>query len=162
MSTIEVIDHPFEGHDAAFMTTAYRVPDDDCQCVAPGTAPAKTRPISTLAVRSFVTSVVDGATVPAGRATELRGLAFDGGSGIRRVEVSTDGGATWRDAALGRDLGRYSFREWRMPATFATRGPATLMVRATSVAGEMQPTAATWNPSGYRRNVVEATHVTVV
>ncbi len=35
------------------------------------------------------------------------------------------------------------------------------MVRATSVDGETQPTTATWNPSGYRRNVIEATHVTV-
>ncbi len=161
LSAIEVIDHVFDGHDAAFMTTAYRVPDNDCQCVAPGTVPAKTRPISTLAVRSFVTSVADGDRLPIRREVALRGLAFDGGTGIRRVEVSIDGGSTWADAALGPDLGRYSFRDWRLPVTFRNPGPATLMVRATSVGGETQPTTATWNPAGYRRNVVEATHVTV-
>ena len=161
LSEIEVLDHAFEGLDAAFMTTAYRVPDNDCQCVPPGTAPPKTRPISTLAVRSFITSVENGATLPARRAVTLKGLAFDRGTGIRRVEVSVDDGETWRDARLGRDLGRFSFREWRLPARFETKGAVTLMVRATSMAGETQPTAATWNPAGYRRNAVEFTRVTI-
>ena len=57
LSEIEVLDHAFEGLDAAFMTTAYRVPDNDCQCVAPGTAPPKTRPISTRALRRFIPRV---------------------------------------------------------------------------------------------------------
>lgn len=161
LSEIEVLDHAFEGLDAAFMTTAYRVPDNDCQCVEPGTAPPKTRPISTLAVRSFVTSVENGATLPSRRPVTLKGLAFDHGTGIRRVEVSIDDGTTWRDATLGRDLGRFSFRDWRLPARFETKGAATLKVRATSVGGETQPTTATWNPAGYRRNIVESTRVTI-
>lgn len=41
LSEIEVLDRPFEGHDAFFMTKGYRVPDNDCQCVAPGTPPAR-------------------------------------------------------------------------------------------------------------------------
>ena len=159
LSEIEVIDHVFDGHDAFFMTTGYRVPDNDCQCVAPGSAAAKTRPISTLPTRSFITSVVDGGTLR--RRAELKGIAFDGGSGIRNVEVSIDGGRQWLDAALGKDLGRFSFREWRMPVTFLLKGPATLMVRATSNAGETQPMTADWNPAGYRRHVVESTTVTI-
>ncbi|CAN5778390.1 molybdopterin-dependent oxidoreductase [soil metagenome] len=161
LSEIEVLDHPFEGHDALFMTTAYRVPDNDCQCVAPGTAAAKTRPISTLAVRSFITSVQNGGVLPAGRAVELKGIAFDAGAGIKTVEVSIDGGQQWREAALGKDLGRYSFREWRAPATFAQKGKAVLMVRAVNQKGEGQPAIADWNPAGYRRHVVESTAVTI-
>jgi DMSO/TMAO reductase YedYZ molybdopterin-dependent catalytic subunit len=33
LSEIEVLDHAFEGHDAFFMTTGYRLPDNDCHCV---------------------------------------------------------------------------------------------------------------------------------
>ena len=162
LSDIEVIDQTYAGHDSVFMTTAYRVPDNDCQCVAPGTTPAKTRPISTLAVRSFITSVVNGAKLPAGRTVELKGIAFDGGAGIKNVDVSIDGGREWRPAKLGHDLGRYSFREWRLPLNFAQRGDVVLMVRATNRQGEVQPTTATWNPAGYRRNVIESTAVTII
>jgi sulfite dehydrogenase len=161
LSQIEVIDHDFDGHDALFMTTAYRVPDNDCQCVAPGTAAAKTRPISTLPVRSFITNVHSGAVLNAGRHFELKGIAFDGGAGIRAVEVSIDGGRSWLQAALGTDLGRFSFREWRAPVRFERKGPAVLMVRARNRAGEVQPAVADWNPAGYRRHVIESTPVTI-
>ena len=161
LSDIEVIDRTFDGHDAFFMTTAYRVPDNDCQCVAPGTTAAKTRPISTLPVRSFLTSVAAGGVLPARRAVELKGIAFDGGAGIKTVEVSTDGGKSWRNAALGQDLGRYSFREWRLPVTFTQKGPAVLMVRASNKQGETQPMTADWNPAGYRRHVVESYPVNI-
>jgi len=161
LSDIEVIDSEFTGHDALFMTTAYRVPDNDCQCVAPGTAAAKTRPISLLPVRSFITSLASGDSVPGGRMVELKGIAFDGGAGIREVQLSIDGGASWRPASLGRDLGPFSFREWKLPVRFAKPGPAVLMVRAANRRGEVQPLEADWNPSGYRRHVVESYHVVI-
>jgi hypothetical protein len=73
-------------------------------------------------VRSFVTLPAPGATVPAGRAVEVAGIGFDGGSGIRAVEISCDGGSTWAAAALDNDLGRYSFRRWRYRWSPAARG----------------------------------------
>ena len=161
LADIEVIDGDFSGHDAFFMTTAYRVPDNDCLCVAPGTAAAKTRPISTLPVRSFITSVAAGGVLPAGRSVELKGIAFDSGAGLASVNVSVDGGRTWREASLGADLGRYSFREWRLPVTFSAKGRAVLMVRAADRSGEVQPLEADWNPGGYRRHAVESTPVTI-
>ena len=63
--------------------------------------------------------------MPAGRAVEVEGIAFDGGSGIRGVEVSTDGGSTWAAATLGDDLGRYSFRRWRYRWTPAVTRAST-------------------------------------
>lgn len=161
VTEIEVIDHTFEGHDAFFMTTGYRLPDNDCNCVAPGTVPEKTRPIATLPVRSFLTSVRDGDVLKAGVDVELKGIAFDGGAGIRSVDVSLDEGRSWRPAKLGKDLGRFSFREWRLPARFERRGPAVLQVRATNQTGEVQPERAVWNPGGYRRHVIESTNVTI-
>ena len=104
-----MIDQVFDGF---WMKPAYRIPDNDCACVEPGTTPAATRPIGRFNVRSFITSVQDGARVRAGQPTVVRGIAFDGGQGIREVAYSTDGGQTWREAKLGADLGRYSFREF--------------------------------------------------
>ena len=161
LSDIEVIDQSFDGPDALFMTTAYRVPDNDCQCVAPGSAAAQTRPISTLPVRSFITSLKGGDTLQRARTVELKGIAFDGGAGIQAVDVSIDGGQQWRAATLGPDLGRYSFREWRLPVSFARQGSAVLMVRARNRQGEVQPATADWNPAGYRRRVIESTPVNI-
>lgn len=161
LAQIEVMDHAFEGHDALFMTTAYRLPDNDCGCVAPGTAPGKTRPISTLPVRSFITSVANGGTLPSGRPVELKGIAFDSGAGLQTVDVSLDGSSSWLPAKLGRDLGRYSFREWSLPVHFAQKGRAVLMVRAANRQGEVQPASTTWNPGGYRRHVIESYNVTI-
>ena len=162
VSEIDVIDTEYAGHDAFFMTTAYRVPDNDCMCVAPGTAAARTRPLSKLPVRSFITNALSGSTLPSGRSVELKGIAFDGGSGIAAVDVSIDGGRNWQSAELGKDLGRFSFREWHRTVRFANPGPAVLIVRATNRAGEQQPLEADWNPGGYRRHAVETTHVMVV
>jgi DMSO/TMAO reductase YedYZ molybdopterin-dependent catalytic subunit len=162
LAEIEVIDHEFTGHDAYFMSHGYRLPDNDCLCVAPGTAAERTRPISTLPVRSFLTSVKAGSTLPAGQGVELRGIAFDSGAGLKSVEVSIDGARTWRSATLGSDLGRFSFREWRLPVTFARKGRAAVLVRATNQQGEVQPMKADWNPAGYRRRVVESTPITIV
>jgi sulfite dehydrogenase len=154
LNEINVLDGVFDGF---WMKSAYRIPDTDCNCVEPGTAPKATIPINKLTVRSFITNVVDGAKVKAGE-TRLRGIAFDGGKGIKMVEVSADGGKTWRPAALGRNLGKYSFREWHL-AVKLPAGEHQLKVRATSNDGKTQPLEALWNPSGYMRNVVETVRV---
>src|SRR5215471_12229394 len=102
LSDIDVIDHVFDGF---WMKSAYRIPDNDCNCTEPGTPPKSTIPIGRFTVRSFITSVADGASVKAGQQITLRGIAFDGGTGIKSVAVSTDSGKSWADAKLGQDLG---------------------------------------------------------
>lgn len=156
LSTITVLDKPL---DNFWMSKAYRIPDNDCNCVAPGTAPTATRPIGRFKVRSFITSAEDGMRVAAGKPLLLRGIAFDGGSGIRQVQVSTDGGHDWMDAALGEDLGNYSFRAWETSITLPA-GPHALQVRAIANDGQTQPAEQPWNPSGYLRSQIET--VTVV
>jgi len=155
LNEITVIDSVFDGF---WMKTAYRIPDTPCNCVVPGTAPKATIPISRYTVRSFITNVADGAKLKAGSAT-LKGIAFDGGKGIKEVAVSIDGGQSWTPAKLGKDLGKYSFREWKLKVKLAA-GPQQLKVRATSNAGETQPMEPRWNPAGYLRNVVETVRVT--
>ncbi len=159
VSDITVLDQAYDGF---WMSRAYRIPDNACACVAPGTTPAATIPINRFNVRSFVTNLSDGGTVPVGRRTTVHGIAFDGGDGISAVAFSADGGRSWSDARLGRDLGKYSFRTWTAPFKPATRGLYSLKVRAVNRKGETQPMDATWNPAGYMRNVVETVNVSAV
>lgn len=156
LDEITVIDGAFDGY---WMKSAYRIPDNDCACVDPGSPAKTTVPISRFNVRSFITNVGDGVKVAADAPMQLRGIAFDGGAGIREVGLSLDGGASWRPAELGEDLGRYAFRTWRATLTLPP-GSHAIKVRATSAAGEVQPMAARWNPPGYMRNVIETVTVT--
>jgi len=156
LNEITVIDSVFDGF---WMKSAYRIPDTPNNAVEPGTTPKATIPINRFTVRSFITSIADGARLKTG-STTLRGIAFDGGAGIKEVAVSTDGGKTWINAKLGKDLGKYSFREWKLPVKLAA-GAYELKVRATSNSGETQPDAPRWNPAGYLRNVIETVRVAV-
>ena len=158
LNEINVVDQDFDGY---WMKTAYRIPDNDCRCVEPGTKPDKTRPIARFNVRSFLTSHTDGAQVAAGKTTELRGIAFAGGDPVKRVLVSADNGTNWQEARLGEDLGRYSFREWKLGLTLA-KGRHLVRVRAETAAGEVQPLEASWQPAGYMRNVSETTMLKAV
>ena len=158
VSEISVIDLPYEGF---WMNTAYRIPDNDCACVEPGTKPAATRPIGRLNVRSFITSLRDGARLRAGDPLQVQGIAFDGGQGIPEAAYSVDGGGSWRAAELGEDLGRYSFREFSFPFT-PDAGRYELCVRAWNRSGQSQPLEALWQPAGYMRNVVERVRVVAV
>ena len=156
LAEVSVIDHVFEEF---WMKPGYRIPDTACGCVPPGTAPARTVPIHRMTVRSFIVTPADGARVAAGRPTPVTGIAFDAGAGIGTVELSDNGGATWRRADLGPDLGRYSFRKWNLTWTPARPGLHRLMVRAVNRFGESQGLEPLWNPAGYLRNVVEQVEV---
>ena len=140
------------------MKTAYKIPNNQCACVAPGTKPASAVPINRMNVRSFITSHTDGAKVSAGNALTISGIAFDGGYGVTEVVVSTDGGKTWRSADLAADLGKYSFRQWSTRLVL-NKGNHTLAVRAINRIGQSQPIEALWNPAGYMRNSIEKVRV---
>ena len=63
LNEITVIDSVFDGF---WMKSAYRIPDTPNNCVEPGTAPKATIPINRFTVRSFITSVTDGAKLKPG------------------------------------------------------------------------------------------------
>jgi sulfite dehydrogenase len=155
---ITVTDAEFKGF---WMDPAYRIPDDPCAHVEPGSKPKHTVPITRFNVRSFLTSHAAGGTVPTRADVRLRGIAFDGGAGIREVVVSTDGGRSWRGAELGRDEGRYAFREWTLDWRPEGPGKREIWVRASNRLGQSQPLEPLWNPAGYMRNVVERTAVEI-
>ena len=158
LNDIEVLDGP----DTNFwMKTAYTIPDTPHADMKPGQANVPMVPINKIVPRSFITNIKDGATVKAGAKVAVRGIAFGGDSGVKQVDFSADGGKTWNTAALGKDEGKYSFRQWQATFTPAAKGQAMLMVRCTNAIGDVQPAVPNWNPSGFMRNVIESTAVTV-
>ena len=149
---ITVLPHRFDGY---WMAKAYQIPTTPNGVEAPDQLAKQLTPINRMNVRSFVTTADSEAELTVGRAVELDGISFDGGSGIRGVQVSTDGGSTWAAATLGDDLGRFSFRRWRYRFTPAGRGAHRVRCRATAQDGQVQPENEGWNRGGYMRNVVE-------
>ncbi len=158
LTEVTVLDAAFEGY---WMAKAYRIPATEGAVEAPDHLASDTVPISRMDVRSLLVHPESGAQLQVGAPCAMDGIAFDGGAGIARVEVSVDGGASWRDAALDADLGKYSFRRWRLGWTPTRPGPTTIVVRATSASGERQRSMSQWNRSGYLRNVCERTPVVV-
>jgi len=143
------------------MDKAYRIPNNPEIEEQPSKLAKETVPINKMLVRSVFVSPGPGAKVKAGAAAEVEGLAFDGGTGIAKVEVSADGGKTWADAQLDPEIGKFSWRRWRHQWTPAAAGSATLMARATNAAGQTQRAEQNWNRSGYARNIIEALDVVI-
>lgn len=158
LSTIEVLDAPDQNY---FEATAYRVPDMPHASVKPGETGFRTVPVSRLVPRSFFTNVTDTTTVRSGAAVPVRGIAFGGDSGVSQVELSADGGQSWRKIALGHDEGAYSFRQWSTQITAPQSGKLALQVRCTNTNGAAQPAEPNWNGGGFMRNVIERVQLTV-
>jgi len=160
LTEIQVIPKAFDGF---WMKSAYRVPTG----AFPGARFAsqenpETTPITEILVNSLITSPASGARLKRGHRVELAGKAWDNGAGIAGVEVSVDGRQSWREATLGRDLGRFAWREFSMPLNTSQAGPMTIAVRARSRNGLRQPDALTFNPAGYHDNIVQTVSVEVV
>ncbi len=158
LATITVLDQPLK---TFWMDKAYRIPDNPQANEDPQHLATATVPINRMSVHSIFVKPEPGEQLRAGKRYQLAGLANDGDSGIKRVEVSKDGGQSWSDAALGPDLGKYSWRRWQADWTPAAKGTYKFMVRATSNSGETQVTSQ-WNRSGYQRDVIEQQEVVVV
>ena len=138
-----------------WMKAAYRLPTG----MFPGSPVptqdnATNRPITDILVNSLVSSHQDGDSIAAAGFT-LSGIAWDNGSGIARVEMSLDGGASWKPAALGPDGGRFGFRLWSVTAS-AVAGKVTALIRATSMAGATQPEKPVFNGAGYHNNAIQS------
>lgn len=156
LNDIEVIDSP----DTNFwMKSAYLIPDTPHADMKPGQTGLKMVPINKLNPRSFITNLTQGASVAVGKPQPVRGIAFGGAAGVKRVDFSSDGGKTWQAAHLGRDEGKYGFRRWEARFTPKTKGSYVLMARCTNSGGDVQPNEPNWNPSGFMRNVIESTTV---
>jgi sulfite dehydrogenase len=146
-----------------WMSTAYRLPRGmyktprfESQLYAPN------EPITAMVVNSLITSLRTGQKIPRGKPIEVHGVAWDRGDGIAKVEVSVDSGASWQEAKLGKNRGRYSFREFSLSVPTREDGGRAVMARATSRSGETQVDKLIHNPAGYHHNVIQRIYVEIV
>ncbi|MEU0567977.1 sulfite oxidase [Nonomuraea sp. NPDC005983] len=103
-----------------------------------------------------------GAVLKAGARHVLRGRSWSGRGRVVRVEVSVDGGHTWKRAELqGRPLVNAWIR-WHVGWAPRRPGPVVLMARATDESGATQPLAAPRHPLGYCFGAVVQHPITVV
>jgi hypothetical protein len=121
--------------------------------------PEDTHVLTGLTVKSVISAPLDGATLKAGKLV-VHGTAWAGESDIVKVEVSTDGGATWTPAFLGHEQARYAWRLWSYERQ-AKSGDYVILSRATDSAGRTQPATSVWNPSGYFYNAADQVNIHV-
>ncbi len=153
LDRIEVIQQPFQGYQVT-KTYRYSQSADD-----PG------EPVTTIKVRALMIppGIPDFVTrtrlVEAGLLT-LRGRAWAGLLEVSRVEVSTDGGATWPEAQLAEPVSTYAWRGWSFQWQ-AIPGKHILSVRATDSEGNTQPIEQPWNFQGMGNNMAQRVEVIV-
>ncbi|MBI2815585.1 MAG: sulfite dehydrogenase [Acidobacteria bacterium] len=94
-----------------------------------------------MGVKSVITRPCGGQKLPSPGFYEITGLAWSGGGTVRKVEVSTDGGRTWKNAELQQPVHRKAHTRFRLPWTW-DGNETILQSRCTDDQGEMQPTIA--------------------
>jgi DMSO/TMAO reductase YedYZ molybdopterin-dependent catalytic subunit len=160
VTSIEVIAKPYDGY---WMKTAYRIPKGLFPIVDRFVSQESdsNTPITEMLVNSIVMAPADGAHFAPGVPVEVKGIAWDGGYGVTRVDVSMDEGRSWTDATLGADAGRFSWRPWSHRFTSRRHGRHVVMARATNRLGVTQMFQPLFNPAGYHHNAVQRISVVV-
>jgi sulfite oxidase len=155
LTEIKVLETEFAGN---FMNPGYRFPN---QPGPPGepVKPEDMHVLTGLNVKSIISAPSDGASVRPG-VVRVQGAAWAGEANIVKVEVSTDGAATWHDAKLGGDQAHYAWRLWNFEWK-AKAGDYSVRSRATDSRGRTQPSVAVWNPSGYMYNAIDQVKIHV-
>ena len=100
-------------------------------------------------------------TAQATSPVDIYGWALAGPSGIKRVEVSSDDGATWRNAQLVENNSPYVWTVWKYRFAPESAGTYKIRVRATDGAGRAQPPADPQTGSGMSGQARLALAVTV-
>jgi DMSO/TMAO reductase YedYZ molybdopterin-dependent catalytic subunit len=114
---------------------------------------AELTPLAEMQVKAQIAKPAEGDIVPANSKVRVHGAAWTCNSEIAKVELSTDGGATWNEAKL---LGQSEPNAWRLWEfnwqTPAAAGTRTLIARATDSTGRTQPVERNWDRGTYMIN----------
>jgi len=140
---ITVLDQPHKGF---FMDNVYRV-------FQKGEDSKSGEVVKGIDIKSIITEPLNAENLPAG-IVPVRGAAYAGEAGIKKVEVSVDEGRTWASAELIGLQETYAWRHWEYLWEATKQGDYTIMVRATDTKGRRQPENAYWNVLGYGNNGV--------
>ncbi|MFN3731036.1 sulfite oxidase [Comamonas testosteroni] len=141
--------------EAHIMSHGYRISP-------PGSKGDPSQPsVQEMSVKSWINSPIpeDGNQAPG--LVQIQGVAFGGMNAVKSVEVSIDGGKSWKQARLvGPDMGKYAWRQFVLQAQLP-KGTYQLASRATDVKGNVQPETRGENQSGYN-NTSWADHAVTV
>lgn len=147
-----------------FMDKAYRIPDNECECETQDNIFSKTKPITTMNVKSYIGYPTSATQITANSNVLVKGVAFDSGDGIKEVLISLDSGKTWEASELEAELSPHAFRVFKFGFRPKAKGRVTIMAKAINTQGEEQPFAheIEWNHGGYKYNGVDSVTIEVV
>ena len=145
LTKITVSDRPSPNH---YVAEAYKLIQTDDKAEL-----AKAEPIYVFPVNAAICMPAAGAKLKSGR-TRIAGYALpsgEAGATIDKVELSLDGGKSWRAAKLASKGSACSWQLWSAEAELSA-GKHELTVRATDSRGNSQPERGEWNLKGYLYN----------
>lgn len=125
---IEVLDRPFHGYFQSVKYTVQRQTPNGRETVVVGS----------MTVKSELIRPAEGAELSIGT-NRLFGVAWAGEEAVDRVEVSTDGGRSWNDAELLGLRTPYCWTMWEYLWEVGEPGDYSLLTRAVSASGRVQP-----------------------
>jgi DMSO/TMAO reductase YedYZ molybdopterin-dependent catalytic subunit len=135
----------------------YRLPRVPVAPLAPGERydAALFDVITDVPVRAVITAPRDGFALSAGAPLMVRGHAWSGHTPLAKVELSCDGGRSWRTAELGPLPDTFAWRRFTATLALPPAGAIEIIARASDMRGRAQPLkSAPWNPRGYCNNTV--------
>lgn len=153
LTGITAVSEPFEGYQQVAYRFRQRREDE-------GEPVTRMRPRSLMIPPGIPDFMTRRRFVEAGP-VELAGRAWSGLGPIVRVEVSTDGDASWADATLGEPSSPFAWTPWTFAWDASTPGAFELCPRATDAEGNTQPLEQPWNLHGFANNMVQRVQVEV-
>ena len=130
LTEIELVDTVYQGYWQRLGWSNIAQDNAGSSILIPGQAPARQR------FRTLDETVDSsyGGKVP------IAGIAFAGTRGISKVEVSTDGGTTWKTAQIKDPLSKYTWVLWTAGYIPPNQENYKIVVRATDKSGKTQTT----------------------
>ena len=130
ITEIELVDRVYEGYWQRLGWANNAEDKTGSSILIPGQAPARQR----FRKLDETAAPLDGSRVP------IAGIAFAGDRGIAKIEVSTDGGTTWKTAQVKDPLSKYTWVLWTAGYTPPNNENYSIVVRATDKTGKVQTT----------------------
>lgn len=153
LRTIEVVDEAFDG----YQMQAYRL---RAEAGEPGVALTRIDPRA-LVVPPGSPDFMSRRRFLRAAPLTLEGRAWSGWGEVTSVEVTTDGGVSWRPAVLEEPVGPHAWRRWTLDWR-PEPGEHVVSARASDATGRSQPDAAAWNRGGFANTSVQRVDVLVI
>jgi len=159
LTKIKLLDHV---HDGTKMTgKSYKIPKNPTK---PGAKVAISdyKIIYSMPVKSLITYPETSLNHNSLK-LNVRGHAWAGDKNVKKVEISIDYGASWKNANLQNPINKYSWQDWQIKINFPSTGYFEIWSKATDEDNISQPYDISWNPKGYLNNSIHriSTHITI-